>query len=168
MLDAALLRRDLYEEVEADRGATLQALAVVVLSAVATGIGALRNSGLEGILWHTLVDVVVWYAWAWVAFMIGTRLLPTAETRSDLGELLRTLGFASAPGILRIAALVEPLSFGVFTVCGIWMLVAMVVAVRQALDYESTARAIAVCAIGFPLYAVGQMVSVLLLGPWPL
>lgn len=168
MLHAALLRRDVYEEVEADRGATRQALAVVVLSAVATGIGAIRNSGVEGILLHTLVDVAVWYAWAWVACMIGTRLLPTADTRADLGELLRTLGFASAPGILRIAALVEPISFGVFTLCGIWMLVAMVVAVRQALDYESTTRAIAVCVIGFPVYAVGQMLSLLLLGPWPL
>jgi hypothetical protein len=168
MLHAALLRRDVYEEVEADRGATRQALAVVVLAAVATGIGAIRNSGVEGILLHTLVDVVVWYAWAWVACMIGTRLLPTADTRADLGELLRTLGFASAPGILRIAALVEPISFGVFTLCGIWMLVAMVVAVRQALDYESTTRAIAVCAIGFPVYAIGQMLSLLFLGPWPL
>jgi len=103
----------------------------------------------------------------WVTCLIGTRLLPTPETRSDVGELLRTLGFASAPGVLRVAAIVQPTSFAVFTVCGLWMLVAMVVAVRQALDYPTTGRAIAVCALGFPLYAVGQMISVILLGPWP-
>jgi hypothetical protein len=66
--------------------------------------------------------------------LIGTRLLPTSETRADLGELLRTLGFASAPGVLRIGALWEPAGFAIFTLCTLWMLVAMVVAVRQALD----------------------------------
>jgi hypothetical protein len=168
MLRAALLRADLYEEVEADRSATPQAFAVVVLSALATGIGALGNSGASGILWHTAVDVAAWYVWAAVAYAIGTRLLPAPETRADLGELLRTLGFASAPGILRVGALIEPLAFALFTVSTLWMLVAMVIAVRQALDYRSTARAAAVCAIGFPVYAVGQLLSVLVLGPWPL
>ena len=168
MVRAALLRSDLYEEVEADRGATGQAFAVVVLAAVATGIGALGNSGVPGILWHTLVDVAGWYAWAWTTCQIGTRLLPTSETRADVGELLRTLGFASAPGVLRIGALLEGAAFAIFTVCTLWMLVAMVVAVRQALDYRSTARALAVCAIGLPVYALPQMLSVLVLGPWPL
>jgi hypothetical protein len=167
MVRAALLRSDLYEEVEADRGATAQAFAVVVLAAVATGIGALGNSGPMGILWHTLVDVAGWYAWAWTTCLIGTRLLPTRETRADVGELLRTLGFASAPGVLRIGALLDPLALALFTLCTLWMLVAMVVAVRQALDYRSTARALAVCAIGLPVYALPQMLSVLVLGPWP-
>jgi hypothetical protein len=168
MVRAALLRSDLYEEVEADRGATGQAFAVVVLAAVATGIGAIGNSGAMGIFWHTLVDVAGWYAWAFTTCQIGTRLLPTHETRADLGELLRTLGFASAPGVLRIGAVLEPAAFTLFTLCTLWMLVAMVVAVRQALDYRSTPRALAVCAIGLPVYAVPQMLSVLVLGPWPL
>jgi hypothetical protein len=168
MVRAALLRSDLYEEVEADRGATGQAFAVVVLAAVATGVGALHNSGATGILWHTLVDVAGWYAWAWTTCLIGTRLLPTSETRADLGELLRTLGFASAPGVLRIGALLDEAAFALFTLSTLWMLVAMVVAVRQALDYRSTARALAVCALGLPVYVLPQMISVLVLGPWPL
>lgn len=168
MLRAALLDAAIYEEVEADRGATRQALGVVLLASIATGVGALRNSGPAGILWHPLVDVATWYAWAWVTYQIGTRLLPTAETQADLGELLRTLGFASTPGVLRFAALLEPVAFWVFTLSALWMLVATVVAVRQALDYRSTRRALGVCAIGFPIYALGQLVSVLVLGPWPL
>lgn len=168
MLRAALLQGSLYEEVEADRGATSQAFAVVVIAAVATGIGALGNSGAVGLLWHTLLDVALWYAWAWLTLFIGTRLLPTPETGADLGELLRTLGFACAPGVLRVFAVFPPLAFATFTLCGLWILAAMVVALRQALDYESTARAAAVCAIGLPLYALGQMLSLLLLGPWPL
>jgi hypothetical protein len=168
MLRAALLQAALYEEVEADRGATSQAFAVVVLAALATGIGALGNSGAPGLLWHTLLDVALWYVWAWVTLWIGTRLLPTPETRADLGELLRTLGFACAPGALRVLAVYPPFAFAAFTLCGLWMLAAMVVALRQALDYESTARAAAVCAIGLPVYALGQILSLLLLGPWPL
>jgi hypothetical protein len=69
--------------------------------------------------------------------------------------------------VLRILALISPIAGAVFLVCTVWMLVAMVVAVRQALDYSGTARAVAVCAIGFPLYAAIQAMSMLLLGPWP-
>lgn len=168
MLRAARLESALYEEVEADRTATGQAFAVVLMSALATGVGALGNSGLAGLVWHSALDVALWYAWAGVTLWIGTRLLPGPETSADLGELLRTLGFASAPGVLRVLALLPPLGFAVFTVCGLWMIAAMVVALRQALDYSSTARALAVCALGAPVYAVGQMVSLVLLGPWPL
>jgi hypothetical protein len=168
MLRAARLESALYEEVEADRTATGQAFAVVLISALATGVGAIANSGVGGILWHGLLDVALWYAWAGVTLWIGTRLLPEPQTHADLGELLRTLGFASAPGALRVLAVFPPLGFAVFTVCGLWMLVAMVVALRQALDYSSTARAAAVCALGVPVYALGQIISLVLLGPWPL
>ena len=53
------------------------------------------------------------------------------------------------PGILRVAGIVPGLQVISFLVAGVWMLVAMVVAVRQALDYESTARAVVVCIIGW-------------------
>jgi len=167
LLWAALLDAETYEEVEADRGAGLQALAVVVLAAAAMGVGSLANSGVSGIFWHTGVAVVGWYVWAYVTYAIGVRLLPTANTVADHGELLRTLGFSSAPGILRVFMLVEAIALPVFLLTTVWMLVAMVVAVRQALDYHSTLRALAVCAIGFPIYAIAQLLSLLVLGPWP-
>jgi hypothetical protein len=168
LLRAALLDAELYEEVEADRRATGQAAAVVVLAAAAAGIGAFENHGASGILWYTGAALAGWYAWALVAWQIGTRLLPEPATRADHGELLRTIGFSCAPGILRIFALVTPIAGPVFLICTLWMLVAMVVAVRQALDYQGTLRAVAVCAIGFPVYAVVLAVSLLLLGPWPI
>jgi hypothetical protein len=114
-----------------------------------------------------LHDVTLWYVWAFVTWGVGTRWLPTGATVADPGQLLRTIGFSSAPGILRIFMLIPVLAGPVFVVCTLWMLAAMVVAVRQALDYCGTRRAILVCAIGFPVYAVGLLVSVLLLGPWP-
>lgn len=167
MWHAALLDAETYEEVEAGRGATGQALAVVVLASAAAGAGGLYNHGPMGILWHALHGIVLWYVWAWVTCILGTRLLPTPETSADIGELLRTIGFSSSPGLIRIFGLIPGLSGWVFPLASGWMFVAMVVAVRQALDYTSTWRAIAVCAIGFPVYAVGLMVSIILLGPWP-
>jgi hypothetical protein len=167
MLRAALLDVNLYEEVEADRDATEQAFHVVLISAVAAGIGSFDNSGLPGIFWSSLVALVGWYVWAYFSYLIGTHLLPTHETVADHGELLRTIGFSSAPGVLRILALIPPIAGFVFLVSTLWMMAAMVVAVRQALDYRSTGRAIAVCAIGFPFYAVPLAASLLLLGAWP-
>lgn len=167
MLRAALLDAELYEEVEADRGATGQACLVVVLSAVAAGIGGIEHHGVLAILGYTLAALAGWWIWAYVAYLIGTRLLPVPETQADPGELLRTIGFSSTPGVLRILALISPIAGAVFLVCTAWMLVAMVVAVRQALDYSGTARAVAVCAIGFPIYAATLALSMLLLGPWP-
>jgi hypothetical protein len=167
MLRAALLERTLYEEVEADRGATAQAFAVVMLSAVAAGIGSFDNGGAVGILWTTLAALVGWYVWAYVTYLVGTRVLPSRDTVADHGVLLRTIGFSSAPGLVLVLALISPISGLVFLVGALWMAVAMVVAVRQALDYTSTARALAVCALGFPIYALLLAASLLLLGAWP-
>lgn len=168
MLGAALLDADTYEEVEADRGATGQAALVVLLSALAAGIGSIENGGLAGIGWQALASLVGWWVWAYITYFLGTRLLPGPETEADHGELLRTIGFSSAPGLLRVLGLVPAIAAPVFLFCTLWMLVAMVVAVRQALDYARTGRAIAVCALGFPVYALILVVSLLLLGPWPL
>jgi hypothetical protein len=167
MMRAALLEAEAYEEVEADTTAGGQALAVVVLAAVAMGVGSVRNSGIAGIFWHTVVAVVGWYVWAYVTYFIGTRFLSTSDTVADHGELLRTIGFSSTPGILRVFMLIPAIALPVFLICMLWMLISMVVAVRQALDYTSTLRAIAVCAIGFPIYAVSVLLSILVLGPWP-
>jgi len=167
MLRAALLDAHLYEEVEADRNATGQASLVVLISAVAAGIGSFDNGGLPGILWSSVAALVGWYVWAYVTYFIGTRFLPARETIADHGELLRTIGFSSAPGVLRLLALIPPIAGVVFLVSTLWMMVAMVMAVRQALDYQGTARAIAVCAIGFPIYAVLLAASLLALGAWP-
>ena len=167
-LGAARLDADVYEEVEADTSANSQAAWVVTLSAIAAGLGSIGNNGLSGVVWYTLCALASWYIWAAVAYWIGTRLLPGPCTEADRGQLLRTLGFSSAPGVLRIFGLFPPLAAFVFLLSALWMLVAMVVAVRQALDYCTTGQAIAVCAIGFPIYAISLTLSLLLLGPWPI
>jgi len=168
MWRAVRLESDLYEEVEADRSATGQSAVVVLLSALGAGAGSVANGGLEGIVLCTAAALASWYVWAVMAAFIGTRWLPEPETSSDTGELLRTLGYSTAPGVFRVFAIIEPIAGWVFLICSVWMLAAMVVAVRQALDYRSTLRAIAVCTIGFPIYAISILVSLLWAGPWPI
>jgi hypothetical protein len=164
MIRAAKLDAQLYEEVEADRGAMREAMTVVVLSAVAAGIGNLANGGLLGIISGTIGALVGWYIWAFLTYFIGTRLLPEPDTKADHGELLRTIGFSSAPGLIRVFGIIPGLTTFVFAVAGGWMLVAMVIAVRQALDYKSTWRAIGVCVIGFVVQVFVLMVAVSLFG----
>ena len=151
---AAKLDVTLYEEVEHDKGSMGQAIAVVVLSSLAAGIGIIGKGGLSGIVIGTAAALVSWYIWAWLAYFIGTRLLPEPQIHADLGELLRTIGFSSAPGLIRIAGIIPTLGEVVFIVAAVWMLAAMVIAVRQALDYTSTLRAVGVCVIGWAIQIV--------------
>jgi hypothetical protein len=141
-----------YEEVEADESGGVQAMAVVLLSAVAAGVGG-RGLGqsLSVIPVVTLVALLSWAAWALLTYEIGARLLPEPDTRVDVGQLLRTLGFASAPGILRVVGVVPELAMPAFVLTSLWMLAAMVMAIRQALDYRSTVRAVLVSVIAATL-----------------
>ena len=149
MLRASKLDVSLYEEVEADRGAMGQAILVVVISSVAAGIGTMAVTGIGGLFLGTVSALLGWLVWAYLTYLIGTRLLPEPQTSSDPGEMMRTIGFSSAPGVIRILAVVPALAGIVTLVAAIWMLVAMVVAVRTALDYKSTPRAVGVCLIGW-------------------
>ena len=154
MIRAAKLDVQLYEEVEADQSAMGQAMGVVVLSSVAAGIGSSGVLGLGGMFAGVIAALVGWFIWAYLTYFIGTKLLPEPQTRADHGELLRTIGFSSSPGLIRVFGIVPALAGIVFLVAAIWMLVAMVIAVRQALDYTSTMRAVGVCLIGWIVQGV--------------
>ena len=152
MVGAAKLDVATYEEVEGDTRATGQALFVVFLSSLAIII---RNigAGPAEILVGFLGGLLGWGTWIVLVWIVGVKLMPEPATKSNVGELIRTTGFAAAPGLLRIFGLIPLLGLPVLTVVWLWTLATMVVGVRQALDYRSTARAIAVCVIGF----IGQL-----------
>ena len=107
------------------------------MSSVCAGIGAFgwADGSIRRILFISGLALMSWTAWALLTFAIGTKLMPDPQTRSNVGELLRTIGFASAPGILRVFGVVPGATIPAFAITAIWMLCAMVVAVRQALDY---------------------------------
>jgi hypothetical protein len=151
MMRAAKLDVQLYEEVEADKGALVQAMGVVVLSSVAAGVGSTGSAGLTGIVTGTIAAIIGWLIWSYITYIVGTKILPQPQTKADYGELLRTIGFSSSPGLLRVLGIIPFVTPIIFLATSIWMLIAMVIAVRQALDYTSTLRAVGVCIIGWIL-----------------
>jgi len=166
MFGAAKLDANVYEEVEHDSAATGQAAGVVVLSSVAAGIGSIGYmDATTAIVVGTIIALVGWLIWAGLTLLIGTKLLPAEETEADMGQMLRTLGFATAPGVLRVLGFVPGIGGLIVLAGNIWMLVAMVVAVRQALDYSSTGRAVGVCLIGWVVLIALQLVVVAIVGP---
>ena len=151
---AAKLDVTLYEEVEADKSALGQAMGIVVLSSIAAGIGTISTGGFWAMVIGIIAALAGWYIWAYLTYFIGTKLLPEPQTKADHRELLRTIGFSSSPGLIRVLGIIPGIGSIVFLIAAIWMLIAMVIAVRQALDYKSTLRAVGVCAIGWVVQIV--------------
>ena len=169
VLGAATLDARVYEDVEADRRATVQAVGVILLASLAAGFGARGwNADPKSILQFSAVagglSLLGWASWALVTLEIGGQILPEPQTRVDFGELLRTIGFSAAPGLCLVFG-----AFGattqVFVVTIGWLIATMVVAVRQALDYTTTTRALAVCALGCLLTLIFAVTLGLLFGP---
>ena len=146
-IGAARLTPAIYEEVEADKTATGQAMLVVALASVAGGIG-LTGEG-TGLLVGTVVALFGWVIWAALIYVLGAKVFPQPQTQVDIGELLRTTGFAAGPGVLRVFGIVPGIGPMILLAVSVWMLVAMVIAVRQALDFTSTGRTLMVCAAGW-------------------
>ncbi len=164
IIRACKLDVSLYEEVEADKSATFQAALVVVLSSLAAGVGAI-SLGASNFLMAPILSLISWYVWAYLIYLIGAKLFPEQNTKADHGQLLRTIGFSSAPGLIRVFGFTTELFTLTVFIGGIWMLIAMIIAVRQALDYESTWRAIGVVVIGFLVQAILLIMLLRIFGP---
>jgi hypothetical protein len=171
MWRAAMLQSALYEEVERDEQATTQAAIVVLLVAIATALGAYLDAALNGAqpagqgllggLVRGIVSAFVgWVVWAYVTYFVGTRLF---DGKATPGELLRTLGFAESPAVLHVFQFIPVLGAVISFVVAIWLLVAGIVAVRQALDF-STGKAIATAFISWLALVIVALIALLIAG----
>ena len=152
------LNARVFEEIEHDRTASTQALTVVVVASLAAGIGRGLQFGPLALVRESVGAIVGWVMWAGVTYVLGTRVLPEPQTRTDMGELLRVIGFSYAPTLFSLLVMVPVLGWLVAPLVALWLLATMVVAVRQALDYESTGRAFAVVFIGWLLFVAIQAI----------
>ena len=155
LLEAMILRRDLYERVAADPEAWRPAAAVVCVSSLA--YGALMGSPMLLALAHEIgnwilplvlfFDLLRWWIAAGAAHVMSLAL---ARDRADFGRLLRCLGFAQAPKALALLALVadESIAEWLPRVIGVWLIVSTVAAVRYALGV-GMGRAAAIGILGF-------------------
>jgi Yip1 domain len=153
MIGAGRLNIETYERVEADPRTTWDSVLVVVLSSIAAGLGS-GITGVVDVLALITIAVLTWLIWVGLTYVIGSRLLATPETEATFGQVMRTTGFSAAPGIFRVFGFLPVIGWPIFLGATVWMLFSFVVAVRQALDFKSTARAFAVCLLGWLIHGV--------------
>ena len=125
--------------------------------AVATDIGSL-SLGMTALIFGIVAGIVQWALWAFVTYVLGTTLFNTPQTEANWGQLARTTGFAQTPGLLRIFGFIPFIGPLLATIGTVWQFVAMVVAVKQALDYTSKWRAVGVVLVGFILIAILNLI----------
>jgi hypothetical protein len=161
VIGALQLHTTTFEDVEHDTTATTQAAMVVGAAAVSGALASLRYGGaaLLGIVMTAILALIGWAIGSFVLWFVGTRILPGRNTEADYGQLLRTVGFAQAPGLFGIVAIIPILGWFVRLAIVIWSLVAGIIAVRQALDYDDTVRAVIVCVIAWAIMFVATLVA---------
>jgi hypothetical protein len=173
MLRAAKLESQLFEEVEADSTGTGQALLAVVLVSVATGIGHGISSIIQGeasflgfisgLFWGIIGSLIVWFIFSLLTFWLGTSIFKGPDTKSTLGELMRTLGFAYSPGLLNIFSFIPFIGPIIPFATWIWTIIASVIAVRQACDF-STGRAVGTVIVAAIIPIIIMVLLALLIG----
>ena len=148
-----------FEEIERDPTAMGQAVGVIVLAAVSSGLGNLFRGGMSGIVGNVIIALIGYVVWSVLVWIIGTKVMPDPGTKADFAETFRVIAFAAAPGVLGIAAIVPLLGYLVMLVIWLWQIAAMVIAVKAVLDYDTIGKAVIVVLIGF---CVNFMVTLLL------
>ncbi len=138
MIRAAMLDAQLYEEVEHDPSKDQEALMVVILVALVNGILAFPFNLLLGrgfvtsvflLVFNIIWTLIAYYLYAYVTYWVGTSLF---QGTADVGELRRVLGYAYAPAIFLWVPCIG------WLIVPIWLLVTGIIAVRQALDVDTT------------------------------
>ena len=158
IVGAMTLKASTYEEVERDASATGQAATIVIAAAISSGISFIWYLGFNGFIRNTIFALIGWVIGAAVVWAIGTKVLPGPNTQADVGQLMRTVGFAQSPGLLAFIGIVPILGWLVAIALWVWGLVAWVIAVKQALDYDDTMRAVIVCVLAWVAMVVVSMV----------
>ncbi len=159
VVGAIRLRADVFEDVEHDRAATGQAALVVVAVALAGGIARFWYLGITGLVMTLVLSLIGWVIGSALLLFVGTKIFPGKNTEADMGQMLRTLGFAQAAGLFGILGIIPFLGYLIEFLIWIWILVAMVFATRQALDYDDTMKAVVVCLFTWALMLVVQIVG---------
>lgn len=150
LLGVLVLDAGTFEDIEADRQAAMQSVVVVAAVCVAGGIaGTGLGLGTRAFVSGAIVALGAWLVWASTIVALGSSALAEPNTKVDIPQLLRVLGYASAPGLFLVLASMRAAAPLVLTMVSAWMMATAVVGVRQALDYRSTGRAIAVCAVSW-------------------
>ena len=162
VVGAMKLEPNAFEDVERDPTAIGQSVGVIALAAVAAGIGNIYYGGLTGIVSGAFMSVISFLIWSLIIWLVGTKVLPEPATKADYPETFRVLGFAAAPGLASVITIIPLLGWLLMFVIWLWQIAAMVIAVRQVLDFSTTGKAIVVVIVGF---IINIVLTMLIIGP---
>lgn len=143
-----------FQEIEADENALGQAIAVIVIAAVASLIGNIFRAGVGAGIFGLIASLIGYAFWTVMVVLIGTKLLPEPTTKANFTEGFRVIGFTASPGVFSVLAIIPILGPFLQFLISIWMLVIGVIAVREVLDYSTIGRAVLVCVIAFVIYMI--------------
>ena len=163
LIGALKLQPATFDEVERDNNATAQAAVVVIIGSIASSIWLLRLGWFGWMMRQVLTTLIAWAIGAAVIWLLGTRVIPGKNTQADFWQVLRPLGFAYAPAIFLVLAIIPVLGYLIGLIVMIWILAAAVIATRQALDYDDTAKAVIVVVLGLAAFWVLSFLT----GPYP-
>jgi hypothetical protein len=158
IIGAAKLDANTFEDIERDPTAISQAIGVIALAAVSTGIGNVWYGGFAGIIFGVFTSLIGYAVWAVIVWLVGTKVMPDPATKADFQETFRVIGFAAAPGILGFVTIIPILGWILIFCIWLWTIAAMVIAVKQVLDYTDTFKAVIVVIIGFVVNFVITMI----------
>jgi hypothetical protein len=165
IIGAAKLDANTFEDIERDQTAISQTVGVIALAAVSTGIGNVWYGGISGIIFGILTSLVGYAVWAVIVWLVGTKVMPDPATKADFQETFRVIGFAAAPGLLGIVTIIPLLGWVLLFCIWLWTIAAMVVAVKQVLDYTDTFKAVIVVIIGFVVnFVLTAMLTAMFVG----
>ena len=165
VIGAMKLDANTFEEIERDPTAIGQAVGVIVLAAVSTGLGNIFWGGITGVVSNAIISLISYGVWAVMVWVIGTKLMPDPATKADLPETFRVIGFAAAPMLLGFVTIIPLLGWLILFVLWLWSIAAMVIAVKQVLDYADYAKPIIVVLIAFVVqFLVGMMLATMAVG----
>jgi hypothetical protein len=162
VIGAMRLQPSTFEEVEHDAAATSQAAIVVAAVAMAGVVAAIPYVSITGAITALVVQLFGWVIGSFVVLLVGTKIFPGKNTEADLGQMLRTMGFAQSAGLFNVLGIIPFLGMLIRLAVAIWILVAMVIAVRQALDYDDTLKAVIVCLVAWVIMVLVTFMAALM------
>ena len=144
MFGAARLDPHTYEEVEADSGAMPQALLLVVVISILSGLGGYFDGDgdiLDALVLAAVRGIAFWAIWALMIYMIGGTILRSPDTHANWGQVARGTAFAQSPGVLLILTFIPTVGGLITFLVFFWQLIGVIISARQTLDYSSSLRA---------------------------
>jgi hypothetical protein len=166
VIGAMKLQASTYAEIEHDVTAIGQAAAVVGAVALARGIALVGSLGITYFVMTIVMAFIAWVVGSAVLWAVGTRVIPGKNTQADLQQVMRVVGFAMAPGLFGILLIIPFLGLLIGLIVAIWQIVALVIAVKQAFEYDDIVKAVIVCLIAWAVMFFAMMlVALVSVGP---